>query len=306
MNYSIKIIIVYFGNTPAWLPYFIESCRWNPSISWLIYGDLEFDPEGETGSNLRFEKATLSEFEARIQEKLTISTQFYNPYKICDFKPVYGLLFSEYLEGYDYWGYSDLDILYGNFRDYLPENPEYDIITTGSGYLSGHFTLYRNNPDLLNLYRKIWKINKRLSDHSRLYYLDELSNFIGIRFSRTDGQAFRKSGSLSVRVINSLRYRLLKRLPLKYDITKVVEHMQKKHGLRLFRCHDHLSDEDLLKQQKVTWHLEWKKGRLIDLDSGADIFYFHFLKTKNTLETGEKGRTASFVITEKSIYDPLS
>lgn len=34
--------------------------------------------------------------------------------KLCDLRPIYGEIFRKYLVGYDYWGYGDIDVIYGN------------------------------------------------------------------------------------------------------------------------------------------------------------------------------------------------
>jgi len=50
-------------------------------------------------------------------------------YKLCDFKPAYGLIFSEHFKDYDFWGYCDIDIIFGNIRAYMTDVllNEYDI-----------------------------------------------------------------------------------------------------------------------------------------------------------------------------------
>ena len=41
------------------------------------------------------------------------------PYKLCDLKPFFGRLFPEAVDGYDWWGYTDTDMLLGNLRSVL-------------------------------------------------------------------------------------------------------------------------------------------------------------------------------------------
>ncbi len=36
---SIGFVIPYFGNWPFWFPFFLESCRANPSINWIFHTD---------------------------------------------------------------------------------------------------------------------------------------------------------------------------------------------------------------------------------------------------------------------------
>ena len=43
------------------------------------------------------------------------------PYDLCDFKVAYGEIFQEYLEPYDFWGFCDCDLIYGDIRHFLTE-----------------------------------------------------------------------------------------------------------------------------------------------------------------------------------------
>ena len=67
------------------------------------------------------------------------------PYKICDYRPAFGTIFSEYLHNSKYWGFCDLDMLFGNLDKYLsdPIADKYDAI-----YNHGHLTLMRNIPEV--------------------------------------------------------------------------------------------------------------------------------------------------------------
>lgn len=51
---------------------------------------------------------------------------------VADFKPAFGWLFREYLEGYTHWAFGELDVLFGNMSNgWLgpDELREFDIIT---------------------------------------------------------------------------------------------------------------------------------------------------------------------------------
>lgn len=84
--------------------------------------------------------------EAQARERLhephlSIST----PYKVCDFKPMFGEIFQEYLHGYDFWGHCDLDMVFGNLADFL--TPE-KLAAHDKIYPNGHLSLYRNTPEV--------------------------------------------------------------------------------------------------------------------------------------------------------------
>jgi hypothetical protein len=66
------------------------------------------------------------------------------PYKLCDYKPTYGYVFADYISQYDYWGYCDVDMIFGNLRHFLTE----DIIGRYDKYYKlGHLTLFHNDSE---------------------------------------------------------------------------------------------------------------------------------------------------------------
>ena len=46
----------------------------------------------------------------------------HTPYKLCDYKPAYGEIFAPELSGYDFWGYGDMDLVFGDLRAYFTED----------------------------------------------------------------------------------------------------------------------------------------------------------------------------------------
>ncbi|CAB9510131.1 expressed unknown protein [Seminavis robusta] len=83
------------------------------------------------------------------------------PYALVEYKPTFGHVFAEYLEEYSHWGYSDLDIVFGDLGRWITaeELNEFDIVTYGFGdqnrvYLRGQFTFHKNTPKINQLWRK--------------------------------------------------------------------------------------------------------------------------------------------------------
>jgi hypothetical protein len=134
------------------MSFYLESCRHNPSIDFLIFTDCG-TPDAVC-PNVTIIESTLEQFRARASEMLGEQIFFDNPYKVCDFKPAFGVLFEEYLREYDFWGNADIDIVYGNIRDFLTKEllNNNDVITARREYLAGHMTLYRNTPEINRLY----------------------------------------------------------------------------------------------------------------------------------------------------------
>lgn len=148
-EYAVVVLIPYFGKLPDIFPYWLKTSGYNPTIDWIIFTDDEraFDgtytlPEAQ---NVRMIQMTLSDVKTKAEKILNTSVSLERPYKICDFKPAYGLLFEDYIREYDFWGYGDLDVLYGNLRHFITDEVlrSYDKI-----YTNGFLSFYRNNPDV--------------------------------------------------------------------------------------------------------------------------------------------------------------
>ena len=92
-----------------------------------------------------------------------------SPYKLCDFRPAYGDIFQEELQDYDFWGYCDTDLIFGDICKYLTTNilKEYDKI-----FEYGHLTIFKNNNRMRNLYKNI---TDNISDGG-VYLFLELEN----------------------------------------------------------------------------------------------------------------------------------
>ena len=91
----------------------------------------------------------------------------------------YGYVFQDYIEGYDFWGYCDVDLLFGKLKTFLPFEKirAYDKI----GHL-GHMTLYRNTGEINCLFMK--EVNgvfryKEVFSSKQSYIFDEW-NWISI------------------------------------------------------------------------------------------------------------------------------
>jgi hypothetical protein len=86
-----------------------------------------------------------------------------NPYGLVEFKPALGHIFQDYLDEHNYthWGYSDLDVLFGDVERWISvdELTDYDIVTYTYGdqhrlYLRGQFTFHKNDAQKVN---QLWR-----------------------------------------------------------------------------------------------------------------------------------------------------
>jgi len=151
---SIRLIMPYFGHWPPWMALYLKSCSANPTINWLFLTDCE--EIANLPPNVRFEYMSLAQFSDRIASVLAKTVKISEPRKICDYRLVFGKAFQQELSGYDYWGFGDIDVIYGRMRDFLTEAVlEHDLVTFHKDHLSGHLTILKNTPQVINLYHDI-------------------------------------------------------------------------------------------------------------------------------------------------------
>lgn len=160
-----KIIIItcWYGSYPWYFPYFICSCSYNPSIDFFIISDnKEAIPNKPRNVKLIFK--TLEEISVAASEKLGFTVNIDHTYKLCDFKPAYGFLFPQLINGYDFWGHGDIDVIYGNIRDFITDEllQGFDIISPRHDWIPGCFLLFKNTEKMNTLfmqsrdYRKVF------------------------------------------------------------------------------------------------------------------------------------------------------
>jgi hypothetical protein len=117
---------------------------------------------------------TLGEIQEIASTSLSFSSNITTPYKLCDFKPAYGFLFPEIINGYDFWGHSDIDIVYGDIRKFITTNilDNYDVVSSRHDYITGSFCLYRNRENINTLFKESKDYEKVFSSE-RNFCFDE-------------------------------------------------------------------------------------------------------------------------------------
>lgn len=148
MTSRIALIIPHFGKFNNYFQLWLNSCKYNPTIDWLVFTDdkTSYDyPSNVLVTHMNFE-----EFQNLITQKLDMEIELKTPYLICEFRIAFGEIFEDYLVNYDFWGYCDTDLLWGNLRRHITE----DVLKNHSkiGW-RGHLTLYKNDKRINRLYR---------------------------------------------------------------------------------------------------------------------------------------------------------
>lgn len=145
---TILIIVPYFGAFPKMFPFWLHTAYENPSVDFLIVTDNHLNAQG----NVKVVNMQFEELKSKIQELFDFSITIPSPYKLCDFKGAYGAIFSDYIHDADFWGFGDIDLVYGNIRTFFtPEILETYWVISGWG----HLTLYKND-EVCNNFFKIY------------------------------------------------------------------------------------------------------------------------------------------------------
>jgi len=259
MKKEIAFIVTYFGTLPFYFPAFQLSCRYNPHIQWFIFTDCDEPPD--LPENITFVKFSIDEFMQLATRKLgyeiIISPEYL--YKICDFKPAFGVIYEDYVKEYSFWGHCDIDIVWGQIDSFIDETilQEYDIITSRPGRVSGHFCLYRNIDKINSLFLAMPVTELRLQRVDSCERLDEI-HFTGYL------QKLIRPGIFT----RIKQFNCEKPFVPKVYWSEVLT-TSGKHQRKLYEREDNC--------------FRWKQGKVYHVD-GSELMYLHFHKLKASLK----------------------
>lgn len=167
---SVVLILPYFGKMPDIFPLFLKTAERNKKIQFLIITDSE--EQFEYPENFSVLSCCFWKFKEMMEKCLEENIALEKPYKLCDYKPIYGFVLYEKIKQYDYWGYCDCDLIWGDLYSFILPlmEKEYDKI-----FASGHLTLYRNTQENNELFRSQdgGKLFSEISKDNQIYWFDE-------------------------------------------------------------------------------------------------------------------------------------
>lgn len=175
MKKKIVLIIPYFGTFPNYFEYWLKSAEKNSTFDFLFFTD---NTDYKSEKNIKYIHCTFEEFKAKIQSCVEFKIVLDRPYKICDYRPLYGTALQEYISEYDFWGFCDIDLIFGDIQKYVTDDvlDKYDKI-----YELGHFTLLRNNKQC----NELWKLKHHI--HGAYRYDEAFKTPYSCHFDETDG-----------------------------------------------------------------------------------------------------------------------
>lgn len=154
---KIGVLIPYFGRFPEWADLYFETLKKNETIDFVFFTDCE--TEKYSAPNLIFHKISWSEYIESVNRKIEVKFDPANPYKLCDLRPLYGTIHQDVFAPYDFYGWTDMDILFGDIRQFYTEDilENHDVISAHEVRISGHLALFRNTEKNRQMYKKIYR-----------------------------------------------------------------------------------------------------------------------------------------------------
>lgn len=138
-----KIMLTpYFGDFPAWMDKYEPPAGYD----WILDTDLK-------------------KFKQRVGDILGIEYPgVYGSGKVWDYRPCLGLLYSDEITSYDFWGHTDFDCVYGDVNKWVTDEflSGLDVHSNHWEYVNGCWSLYRNNRVVKTLFAAYWEWLEKL------------------------------------------------------------------------------------------------------------------------------------------------
>ncbi|GAT62876.1 DUF6625 family protein [Paludibacter jiangxiensis] len=278
----IAIIIPYFGQWPEWIDVYFYSCRNNNHIDWIFFTDCLI-PQTKS-SNLFFYPIDFEEYCKNTSNKLNIHFSPQCAYKLCDLRPFYGIVHADILKAYDFWGFGDLDIIWGNLKKFYPDDllSKYDVFSTHNDRVSGHLTIIRNIQKYNHLCLQIKDWQAKLCSEIN-EQLDEAA-FSQLLFpeSRIIGKIYRQV------LMKHLGWRRARNIYC--SIFPLIHSLLRTRKRKLFFKEQYTTpilsgDGHISKNDSENWL--YKDNKIYNLRTGREHIYLHFmLYKKNNVRPG--------------------
>lgn len=158
MTASVKsaFLVPFFGDLPPYFDFWAQSCEANHEhFHWFVYND-QISSRSQLNKAVTLIPYQFEEMKADLKSVLDLNIPGKHLRRVCDYR----LLFywirreEEALDTFDFIGFTDMDMVYGELMAYMPENPlQYGMISADDDRPCGPFTLMkRDRMELLRQY----------------------------------------------------------------------------------------------------------------------------------------------------------
>lgn len=274
MKNSIGFICPYFGTIEKeqyklWL----KSCAANNTIDFLLFTNDEDALSYDVSPNVKLIRMSWEECIKLIQRQFDFELTLAYAYKLCDFRPAFGLIFADYLKEYGFWGHMDNgDTILGDLRKFITD----DILNTYDKiHIYGHLTLFRNETENNNRFRIPSKSGMTIE---KIFTKDEVACFDDMYQEASINRIYKENN-----------------FPLLEEVENLVADILPCNW-RFRLAQD--------KEERISRVFEWNNGKLYELTavdgevSKREIGYVHFQKRKVCNKTSEDTEHFYFVPNE--------
>lgn len=249
---KIAIIVAYFGKFPNYFPLWLKSCGKNPTIDFIIVTDQELNVPYD---NIIVINMRLSDLQKQATAVLGFEAALAHPYKCCDYRPLYGVLFADTLKGYDYWGHCDIDLIFGDLQYFFDKYYLYSYDKFGT---LGHLALYKNSDKMNYSYKTIYE---------NLDYRNVYTNEDNCMFDELSG-IYRIHKHLNVRLFVKRIFVDIATIYKRYRIIEVYNLDDKPTNYPM---------QTFCWENGKAYHLYWSEHKL----QKQEYIYIHFQKRPN-------------------------
>jgi hypothetical protein len=135
----LAMLVPWFGPLPPWFDLYMERVE-AQTIDFIFDHDLR-------------------SFKQRVEDILGVRCPIVEGgAKIHDYRCAFGLLYQDELVGYDWWGHTDMDCIYGRLDRFYSDERLAEpllILTDCNDYVCGPWTLYRNTEETRLLFMDV-------------------------------------------------------------------------------------------------------------------------------------------------------
>jgi hypothetical protein len=154
------VLIAHFGVLPKWFDVWLHTAKLNRGIDFHLCQEVLEESQDQ---NIFYHRMTVKDFNTLPLLRVE-GCELKFPYKFCDFRPLIAETFPEITSPYKYWGWGDLDVLYGDILSVIGGSfDRFDYISTGWQGESGPLAFLRNSEEVNRLWRLIPNVKVKLN-----------------------------------------------------------------------------------------------------------------------------------------------
>ncbi len=146
-GHSAALIAVQLGRLPRTVDFFLRSAGRNPAFEFHVLTDDPAAGDHDWPANVHHVPIHVRDLDARTAAVLGFPVPLDDPRKLCDLRPLFGLLFADLVGDREFWGFVDLDVIWGDLARYLTDDvlADHDLISADPRRICGPCTLVRND-----------------------------------------------------------------------------------------------------------------------------------------------------------------